>query len=284
MQRTKLFNSIVVVLFSVFINGCSGSRQWPEPPLFTIPENDSLWIGPEDIDEAMKMIAGHYAHFDVVAYEDVTTKTPMKTFVISYGFTDFFIEEGKLFQVDTFCHAEQKINQKFVKSLFKDESVQAIQPRIQEVELKYEKGQWQIYRPESPTLLGISGDPSLPLSRDPKDPRLTDPDNDGNPGVTVELKMWGLIKGELYITRREIYSNHLVLHSNGNLYGYIEDRSEQFVIDASMKILRQQSNPVQNPDRGMNPLILIRVSDEIDSCEELMDRRDLLFPDEPEFF
>jgi hypothetical protein len=95
--------------------------------------------------------------------------------------------------------------------------------------------------------------------------------------------MGNLFEGELYITRREIYGNRLTLNSSGNLYGHVEDTSEQFVIGASRRILAQQSKPVQNPDPGMNPIILVRVSDELDTCEELMQYRDLLFPAEPEF-
>jgi hypothetical protein len=154
---------------------------------------------------------------------------------------------------------------------------------VREVELQIENGRWVLIRPPTPTLLGITGDPSLPLSTDPEDPNLIDPDGDGNPGVTVRLRMGNLFEGELYIIRREIYRDRLTLNSNGNLYGYVEDTSEQFVVGASRRILAQQSNPVQNPDPGMNPIILVRVSDELDTCEELMQNRDLLFPAEPEF-
>ena len=231
----------------------------------------------------MEAIAGHYAHFDVVAYEDVSTKTPMRTFTVSYGFTDFRIENGRLVQIDRFCHAAQKLNQETVEVLFRDEATRAIEPRVQEVDIRFEGGRWLVYRPATPTLLGIAGDPLLPLSTDPNDLNLTDPDGDGNPGVTVELKIGKLLKGELYITRREIYRNYVALNSDGNLYGHVEDDSEQFVIDASLRILRQQSNPVQVPESGMNPIILIRVDEELDTCEELMANRDELFPEEPSF-
>jgi hypothetical protein len=283
MFRPRIYMLFCAASITAALAGCSAPLPWPESPLYAFPETEPEWDQPESLDEAMQAIAGHYAHYDVVAYEDVTTRTPMKTFVISYGFTDFRIEDGKLFQIDRFCHAEQKLNQKNVTPVFSDEATQAIEPRVQEVELQFKDGQWHIYRPASPVLLGITGDPSLPLSTDPEDPNLVDPDGDGNPGVTVELKIGNLINGELYITRREIYSDYLTLNSDGNLYGHVEDDSEQFVVGASLRILRQQSNPIQIPDPGMNPVVLVRVSDELDSCEELMQNRDLLFPVEPEF-
>lgn len=263
--------------------GCAKPLPWPESPLIDFPAADRGWTGPKTKEEAMKAIEGHYAHFDVVAYEDSSTRTPMRTFIVSYGFTDFRFENGRLLQTDSFCHAEQKINQENVEVVFSEKATQAIKPRVQEVEVRFEDGRWQVYRPASPTLLGIDGDPALPLSTDTDDPNLTDPDGDGKPGVTVELKMGNLLDGELYITRREIYSNYLTLHSDGNLYGHVEDRSEQFVIDASHRILRQQSNPVQLADTGMNPIMLVRVGEQLDTCEELMAKRNELFPGEPSF-
>jgi hypothetical protein len=268
---------------TVILVSCSAPLPWPDSPLYEFPDPGLPSRRLQSVQEAMKAIAGHYAHYDVVAYEDFSTRTPMRTFTVSYGFTDFVLEAGKLLQIDRFCHAEQKLNQKNVTVTFSDAATQAIEPRVRDVELRNENGRWAIIRPQTPTLLGIRGDPSLPLSTDPKDPDIIDPDGDGNPGVTVRLRMGNLFEGELYITRREIYRDLLTLHSDGNLYGHVEDSSEQFVIGASRRILAQQSNPVQNPDPGLNPIILVRVSDELDTCEELMRNRDRLFPAEPEF-
>jgi hypothetical protein len=277
--------SKILFIFSVafILLGCAQPLPWPDSPLYEIPATDPDWNPPQDIDGVKQSLVGHYAHYDIIAYEDETTKTPMKTFIISYGFTDFFLEDGKLFQKDSFIHAEQKINQARINSYFRDEAVQAIKPRIQEVELTLVDGIWHMYRPPTPTLLGITGDPLLPLSRDPEDPRLVDPDEDGNPGVTVDISISKIINGEIYITRREIFTNYLTLHSNGTLYGYVKDESEQFVIGASLKMLAQPSASIQNPDFGLSPIMLIPISEDIDTAEELMEIRDQLFPPEPDF-
>ncbi|MDZ7633101.1 MAG: hypothetical protein U5L72_01090 [Bacteroidales bacterium] len=84
---------------------------------------------PADFESVRNEIVGHYAHYDVVAYEDTTTKTTMRTFIISYGFTDFYLEDGKLMQSDRFVRAEQKLSRKNARSVFSDEAVQAIEPR-----------------------------------------------------------------------------------------------------------------------------------------------------------
>ena len=75
----------------------------------------------------------------------------------------------------------------------------------------------------------------------------------------------------------------MTLHSDGNLYGHVKDESEQFVVGASLRILAQQSNPIQNPDPGLNPVILVRASKDLQTCEDLMAQRDRLFPPAPQF-
>ena len=270
------------LLVSLFIlNSCSRPLDWPESPLYVFePETNQ----PTDRESALEQIIGHYAHYDVVAYEDTTTRTTMRTFIVSYGFTDYYLENGKLMQSDRFVHAEQKLSRKNAESVFSDEAVQAIKPRVQEVELIQKDGTWHIFRPESPSLLGIEGDPMKPLSTDPNDPNLTDPDNDGHPGVTVQISVGRFFRGEIYITRREIFSNYLTLNNNGTLSGYVTDRSEQFVVGASKKILAQESNNFQHPDKGLSPILLVKVDPEIDTLEELMKIRDDIFPAEPEFY
>jgi len=281
-QKGRWFYLLFPAFLSI-LNSCSGSLEWPESPLYVFDREESDTTQPMDLESAREQIVGHYAHYDVVAYEDTTTRTPMKTFIISYGFTDFYIDEGRLMQSDRFVHAEQKLNRKNARSVFNDEAVQAIKPRVQEVELFQKDGSWHIYRPESPSLLGINGDPMKPLSSDRNDPNLTDPDKDGHPGVTVQISVGKFFRGDIYITRREIFRNYLTLNNNGTLSGYVIDRSEQFVVGASKKMLDQESNTFQYPDTGLSPVLLVKVDPETDTFEELMRIRDVIFPQEPAF-
>jgi len=276
-----IFTGILLIL--LFLNSCAGPLDWPASPLYDFDKGEANASYPADPESARQAIVGHYAHYDVVAYEDTTTRTTMRTLIISYGFTDFYLEDGRLMQADRFVRAEQKLSKKNAQSVFSDEAVQAIKPRVQEVELSLKDGLWHIYRPATPSLLGISGDPSKSLSTDPNDPNLTDPDQDGHPGVTVQLSVGKFFKGEIYLTRREIFTNYVELNYNGTLSGYVIDESEQFVVGASKKILNQPSNSFQYPDKGLSPLLLVPVDPEIDTLEELMQIRDEIFPPEPEF-
>jgi len=230
----------------------------------------------------MAAMAGHYAHYDIVAYEGETPNGPLSAFIVSYGFTDLVIEDRELVAYDRFCHADYIANQPF-DTVFSDAATQAIQPPGAIVDVYEENGIWKLYRPATPTLNGIEGDPSVPLSMDRNDPLISDDDNDGKPGVTVFVKLFGLIEGEIYIARREIFQNHLTLYSDGSLRGSVIDDSEQLVIGASLAILDTPNNPPQRRDPGLNPIILVPVPADLDTCEDLMANRDSLFPHEPEF-
>ena len=282
MSFSPVLTVTAVVAGCLFLVGCSNPEPWPESPLYGTPSNDPNWEAPASKEEAMKAMAGHYAHYDVVAYDGETPNGPLSTFVISYGFTDLVIENGELVEYDCFCHAEQKANQDMVTT-FPDEATQAILPRSAIVDVYEENGAWKIWRPATPTLIGIDGNPDVPLSMDPNDPLINDDDNDGKPGVTVFVKLLGLIEGEIYLARREIFQNDLTLYSDGSLRGSVIDDSEQLVVGASLDILNTPNDPDQWGDPGLNPIILIPVSDDIDTCEELMANRDSLFPVEPEF-
>ena len=279
---SPIVNLSAVAAGCLLLAGCSIPLPWPESPLYETPTNDPNWVAPASKEEAMAAMAGHYAHYDIVAYEGETANGPLSTFIVSYGFTDLVIEDGELVAYDSFCRAEYIANQPF-DTIFSDAATQAIQPIGAVVDVYEEDGAWKIWRPATPTLNGIDGDPDLPLSMDRNDPLISDDDNDGKPGVTVVVRLFGLIEGEIYIARREIFANEMTLYSDGSLRGNVIDDSEQFVIGASLAILDTPNNPPQRRDPGLNPIILIPVSDDIDTCEELMAIRDSLFPAEPGF-
>jgi hypothetical protein len=279
----SLLHSVILsgmILCFAFSNGCT--PPWPDSPLYEPPVNDPNWTPPATLEEAMGALEGHYAHYDIVAYIAQVPTGLMRTFIISYGFTDFTLEDGELVEFDRFCHAEHKANQPFVTT-FNDAATQAIEPRTAVVDVYQEDGNWKVWRPATPTLIGIDGDPDVPLSMDPNDPNINDDDGDGKPGITVGLTLYGSIEAELYIARREIFQNDLTLYSDGSLHGHVVDESEQLVIGASLAFLNKPNNPIQHEDPGLSPMMLIPVSDDLDTCEELMANRDSLFPPEPAF-
>jgi len=282
MSVPHMLTLTAVVTGGLSLLGCSSPKPWPDSPLYETPANDPNWVAPASKEEAIAAMVGHFAHYDIVAYDGETANGPLATFIISYGFTDLVIEDGELVAYDRFCRAEYIANQNF-DTIFSDAATQAIQPPGAIVDVYEENGEWKLWRPATPTLNGIKGDPNVPLSMDRNDPLLSDDDNDGKPGVTVFVRLFGFIQGEIYIARREIFANELTLYSDGSLRGSVIDDSEQLIIGASLAILDTPNNPPQRRDPGLNPIILIPVSDDIATCEKLLANRDALFPAEPRF-
>lgn len=237
-------------------------------PGTTVP---ALPAGAEDL-------AGRWAHFDVVAYDDPV----MKTLVISTGFADLEVRDGQLWNRQRFCHADMG-NDLGIGVTMPDAATQAIVPVDVALEVtEAADGRLRVVRPFTPTPIGIDlEDPAnTPLPTDPGDPRITDPDGDGNPGLSAHIEVADGLEGDLYIARREIFSYDVTQEGPDRLSGSITDRSEQLVIGASDPMLDVESNWVQHPDPARNPVIWVRVDDTWD-CERLAAERDDLFPPNP---
>jgi hypothetical protein len=229
----------------------------------------------DQCDATMSQIEGRYAHFDVVAQVADFEFAPggvYKTLIVSYGFTDFEVVDGELIETDSFCHAEYIGNDPNSSTYTPDEFTQAIIPRSSAVDISRVNGEWVIWRPETPTLIGFDADssevlPDYPLA-DPNDPRISDDDNDGDPGITVYVTILGT-EEELYLARREIFAYHLDLQTDGSLTGYVEDSSEQLVLGATSDLLLLAPEPSQYEDMTRSPIELFPLEG-IWDCDRLM--------------
>ena len=65
------------------------------------------------------------------------------------------------------------------------------------MKLSEREGAWLLHRPATPSLIEAAGDPNQPLPKDPKAAQFTDPDGDGKPGVTVQIKANRWVKGQV---------------------------------------------------------------------------------------
>lgn len=266
-----LMHRLVVCLTAVFlVAGCSGSDgETAAEPVATIERPPAV----EDL-------VGRWAHYDVVAYEDAA----LKTVIISYGFNDFSLDDdGVLVDQGSFCSSEQRTDQAIETSL-SDAATQAIQPPPTEVAVEILDGVLTMSRPSSPTPVGIELDDPFneSLPTDPNDARIVDADGDGNPGITVTIKVAEAISGELYIARREIFSYEFSLVAPDRIEGLVTDESEQLVIGASQPMFNvERTDWGQHPDPNKSPLLLLRVDESWD-CNRLAAERNAIFPASPE--
>lgn len=255
----------------LLVPGCGSeeSGATPEPKATTTTTAPGAVPGAD--------LVGRYAHYDVVAYES----TDMKTLIVSFGFTDLDVVDGKLMAQESFCHADHRSDQP-IETTISDVATSAIQPVPAEVEVTSDGGTTRLHRPETPTGVGIDlAKPTDPLPTDPKDPRIVDDDGDGKPGITVHIRLNEDVQGDLYLARRERFAYDLEAQDDGSLTGTVDDHSEQLLIGASSDLFLTQAPWVQVADRSKSPIILEPVDRDWD-CERLMAERDQLFPPTPE--
>ena len=231
--------------------------------------------------KAMERLSGRYAHYDVVAYQSAD----MKTLIISYGFTDLYVEDGELMAQESFCHAKHRSDQP-IETTMSDAATRAIKPIAAVTTLTSVGGKARVQRPETPTGIGIRlEDPANEeLPTDPNDPRVADDDNDGKPGVTVRIKASEELQGELYIARRERFAYEVAEGTDatltGTLTGTVTDKSEQLIVGASNPIFITDKPWVQVEDLSKSPIILIKQTKDWD-CDRLEIERDKIFPEPP---
>ena len=276
--RARAAAIATVVALGVTATACSSGTDGDRADAPADAATTSSDAGTSALPAGAEDLAGRWAHFDVVAYEDDT----MKTLIISTGFADLEVRDGELVNQMVFCHADTA-NDLGSEVTFSDAATQAILPVATPVEVSGEPGSFHVVRPATPTPIGIElADPANEaLPTDPDDPRIVDADGDGKPGVTAKVKVSEDLQGEIYLARREIFAYDVTQVAEDRFEGTITDDSEQLVIDASDPVfLGAGGNWEQLDDPERNPVIWVRVDDDWD-CDRLAEERDALFPPNP---
>lgn len=111
--------------------------------------------------------------------------------------------------------------------------------------------------------------PEEPLPRTLEDPRLRDPDRDGQPGLTIRVN--GIASGDLYVVSRGWTELLGAFRSDGTIRGRVRWRTEQSVVGVTNGILDHQPNPSPHPDPNRSWFALVPVAHDT-TCAALLDR------------
>ncbi|MCS7273948.1 MAG: hypothetical protein NZ610_00865 [Candidatus Bipolaricaulota bacterium] len=114
------------------------------------------------------------------------------------------------------------------------------------------------------------------LPTDPKDPRIFDQDGDGNPGMTLQITVVGILSGEIYVIQRDWNVLRGRLTSSTTLDGLVEWGSEQVIIGATNSIFLNPNPTFPDPNPNNSFFRSTRVSNAT-SCEQIRAQRDRLF-------
>lgn len=117
-------------------------------------------------------------------------------------------------------------------------------------------------------------DPEDPLPTEPDDPRVTDGDGDGNPGLTVLST--GVIDGQIYTVQRartRLSATLVDAPDRSTLDGEIEWRNEDSVLDADNELLRDAVTAQPDPDAS--GMLGTRIDPALDCAAIIANQTDL---------
>jgi hypothetical protein len=118
-------------------------------------------------------------------------------------------------------------------------------------------------------------DPDAALPIEAADPRVSDDDADGHPGVTVQVS--GPVTGEMYVASRMVVSLDGTIATLDRIDGGSVTQQEQTVLGASDELLGL-GDITSSPIPAMSTFAMIRVQEPID-CALLIQTSDVLFMD-----
>jgi hypothetical protein len=116
------------------------------------------------------------------------------------------------------------------------------------------------------------------LPMDAADPRVFDQDNDGHPGMTVQVEIMGLIGGEVYVVQRNRNRLMGTVVSRGFIRGTIEWETEQVILGASSPFLASGGQGSPDPDPERNFFLARRIDPMLD-CTDIQQMDFLLLGD-----
>lgn len=115
-------------------------------------------------------------------------------------------------------------------------------------------------------LLENPGTDELPTA--PDDPRVLDQDGDGNPGMTVSVKILGIMEGQTYIVQRVQYALSGIVVAPDRIEGTITWSDEQTVLEATNPLLKVDTIGYPDPDPAKHIFVMIRLQESL-TCEWL---------------
>lgn len=187
--------------------------------------------------------------------------------VVSYHVCDFVIDSGS----------------GVVQTVIPDAFIEALEDADKPARIDSSEGGWAYHQPPFIELFGLkAGFDAQSLPEDPDDPAVFDQDNDGNPGMTIQMS--GLVAGNLYMIQRRTSSLNGPLEKvqDGIFDGLIDFTNEQVYLGSDNVTLLQML-PERYPDTDSShsyyrtSRFQLQATTDEAFCKYIVDNQDSLF-------
>jgi hypothetical protein len=180
---------------------------------------------------------------------------------------DLAYGEGILSGQGTLCRLRIDSGTQLAKTLLSERFIATLPPPYLNASLKVNGGRWEFHQPKQYVVVGaILKDPFKdPLPTHASDPRVSDQDKDGKPGVTVQVS--GIAEGYIYVVQRNWTELDGSLKAPGRFEGNVLFGNEQNILGATSWYLTRGSRAKPNSDNSL--FYLIRISKKA-SCAQAL--------------
>lgn len=225
-------------------------------------------VGVSDVPD----LAGAWAMLQVypqVAELPLVGSSSQTSYVVQ--FVDIEQDEKQLRMRDRYCFTVVESDSPLATTVIPDAFMASLRPQLRAATLvRDESGETRFIQDRYVEVRGakLENEESDPLPKDPGDPRIVDQDGDGSLGMTVRIKLLGILDEEIHVVQRVQYALSGVVVSAQRIEGNVEWSDEQVVLDATNPILMAESNSSPDPDPSKHVFVMLRLQDEW-TCEWL---------------
>jgi hypothetical protein len=152
------------------------------------------------------------------------------------------------------CAIEINSGSRMVKTILPPAFRRGLPPSEMDARLTLSSGRLWFFQPRTQSVLGAQlALPDDPLPTSPSDPRVVDQDEDGKPGVTVQIK--GIVEGDIYVIQRSWSELTGSQTTPGRFDGDITFGQEQVILGATRDVLKKPMPAAPEPTRSSFKLI-----------------------------
>jgi len=173
------------------------------------------------------------------------------------------------------CHVDLLTDQSMVKTQIPASYIAAMKTDTRKAILQGDAGQYTLDFPGKTTVFGAQLENlSDALPTKPSDPRVVDPDKDGNPGVTMRLS--GMIDSDLYLAQKNWDKMTGKLLPGDKIAGEVTWKTDQVILAATSRMVGDSPASTQHPDDKQSYFRMIRL-DPGEQCADILEKQKELF-------